>query len=206
MQAIALSGLVRIDLPGGTVLRLSEGAEIRWGAETYVPRHATYGAVQSVAALAEGIGNEVPALVMVLAVPDITAAAALVQPGAQQSRVRVWLAEIDLDAASVTGTPDLIFDGFLDQSFFKRRGGVPSLEISVVSLLERLFELNIGNSLSPTFHKAVWPGETGEDHATGLALPDAWGVEAPPRGGGYFGGGAGGGGGGWFDSGRMAHR
>src|SRR3546814_1850748 len=51
--------------------------------------------------------------------------------------------------------------------------------VSVVSLAERLFELNIGNSLNSAWHKSVWPGELGHDNATGLSIPVAWGVESP---------------------------
>jgi hypothetical protein len=97
----------------------------------------------------------------------------------------------------VTGTPAQQFDGFLDQARLQRGAGSLELQITVVSLLEHLFELNIGNWLSSSFHKSVWPGELGEDHATGLVIQDAWGVESPPSQGGA---GAGGGGrGGWFD-------
>src|SRR3546814_14440890 len=56
--------------------------------------------------------------------------------------------------------------------------------VSVVSLAERLFELNIGNSLNSAWHKSVWPGELGHDNATGLSIPVAWGVESPRSGGG----------------------
>ena len=99
-----------------------------------------------------------------------------------------------MDAAAVSGTPVRLFDGFLDQAKLVRGPDKFTLEISVVSLLEQLFELNIGNGLNPSFHKSVWPGETGEDQATGLVLADAWGVEAPPAAisPGYGGGGGGG--------------
>src|SRR3546814_9368912 len=54
----------------------------------------------------------------------------------------------------------------------------------LVSLAERLFELNIGNSLNSAWHKSVWPGELGHDNATGLSIPVAWGVESPRSSGG----------------------
>jgi hypothetical protein len=66
------------------------------------------------------------------------------------------------------------------------------LHFDIVSTAERLFEVNIGNTLSPRFHKSIWPGETGEDAAIGIGLTVAWGIEAPTGGGGavYGGGGA----------------
>lgn len=183
------AGLIRIDLPSAVVLRLSEGAEIKWGSDLFVPAHPVYGGLGSVEALTEGVGSEVPAAQIELLPPSTTSAAALVQPGAQKSLVRAWLAEIDLATSTVSGTPDLLFYGFLDQSRLVRGATALSLKISIVSLLEQLFELNIGNGLNPSFHKSVWPGETGEDQATGLVLQDAWGVESPLGQGGYASGG-----------------
>ena len=190
----AYCGLVRFDLPGPVVVLLSEGADVKWGSDLFVPADATFGAIGAVEALAEGVGSEVPALQIELKIPTSAAAATMLAPGAQKSRVQAWMAAVDLNTSTVTGTPVRLFNGFLDQSRLIRAAGSLALTISVVSLLEQLFELNIGNSLSPAFHKSVWPGETGEDHATGLTLADAWGVEAPPAAisPGYGGGGGGG--------------
>lgn len=181
MARLGIIGLVRIDMPGGTTLRLSEGMAIRWGSEIYAPRDATYGALAGIEPLEEGLGNEVPIMPLKLRPPSTTSAAALVQPGAQRARVRAWAAEYDADAGAIIGTPETQFDGFLDRAELVRSREALDLNFSVVSWLEHLFELNIGNSLTAGFHKSVWPGETGEDHATGLTIPDAWGVEAPPR-------------------------
>lgn len=191
MGFAAIAGLVLIVLPDATEIRLSEGAAVKWGSDVFVPRHATYGALGAVEALGEGVGTEVPAMGMTLLPPSTTAAADLVQPGIQTARVTTWIAQYDSDAMAVTGTPRMVFDGFLDQARLSRSAGSLELAITVVSLLEHLFELNIGNWLSPSFHKSVWPGETGEDQATGLVIQDAWGVESPPSQGGTGTGGGG---------------
>jgi hypothetical protein len=62
----------------------------------------------------------------------------------------------------------------------------------VVSLAEKLFERNIGNSMNSSWHKYVNPGELGQDNATGLTGSVAWGVESAPGGGTTRGGGGGG--------------
>ena len=49
----------------------------------------------------------------------------------------------------------------------------------MVSTAERLFNKADGNTLSPTFRRSVWPLEAGDDEATGLSIPVAWGVEGP---------------------------
>jgi hypothetical protein len=73
-----------------------------------------------------------------------------------------------------------MFFGQIDQTVFKLGRATRDLAMTIVAKLERLFLRNEGNSLSPTFHKSVWPGETGHDNATGLVIPIAWGTESTP--------------------------
>lgn len=183
MQVIGATNLAKIEFPDTTIVRWSDGAEIKWGSEIFRPRHPLYGSIARAETMAEGIGNEVPAMQLVLHPPSTAAAADLVQPGAQMAKVWAWSVRYDPNTATVLdaigATP--LFYGFLDQARLSRGPGKFELLTSIVSQLEYLFELNTGNSLSPTFHKHVWPDETGEDQATGLVLQDAWGVEAPPQ-------------------------
>jgi hypothetical protein len=74
----------------------------------------------------------------------------------------------------------LLFDGQVDQTTFTIARDNRELSVTIVPSSERLFEANIGNSLSPSFQKSVWSGDTGHDNATGLGRPVAWGTDAPP--------------------------
>jgi hypothetical protein len=196
VRTIGLTGLCKIELPDAT-LRLCDGGFIVWGSETFVSKDAVFGTIGSIEALSEGVEAEVPALEMVLIPPTTSGAATIAKPGYQKSRVRLWLAEYIRATGLVDGTPDLLFDGQIDQTPFTVGRDTRELALSIVSTAERLFERNIGNSLSPSFHKSIWPGETGHDNATGLGRPVAWGVEAPPStSGGYYGAG------GDYDQGR----
>lgn len=197
MISYAFTGLLKIEFPTRTV-RLCDGGFLVWGAETYRASDAVFGTISSLDGLNEGVGDEVPALELVLTPPGSTGAGDLVQPGFQNSRVRAWLASFNTTTGALVGTPEQLFDGQVDQCTVKVGRGRKELQMSAVGRLERFFQRNIGNSLNPTFHKAVWPGETGEDNATGLSRPVAWGVEAPP---GYTYGASGGGGGGYFSGG-----
>jgi hypothetical protein len=120
-------------------------------------------------------------------------ASELSQPGFQTSRVRFWIGEYNVDAGTIIGTPDLMFDGQLDQTIM-RWGQDRELAITIVSTAERMFQRNSGNSLNDAWHRSVWPGELGHKNATGLAVPVAWGTENPNR---NTGGGSGGTGGSW---------
>src|SRR3546814_6647984 len=102
---------------------------------------------------------------MTLLPPGDSTPGDLSQPGFQTSRVRFGIGEYDVDTGELDGTPDVIFDGQLDRTMLTV-GASRELAVSVVSLAERLFELNIGNSLNSAWHKSVWPGELGHDNAT----------------------------------------
>lgn len=188
---VALVGLMRIDLPDRTI-RLCDGGFFNWGGQIYLSEDTVFGTVQSVDSLNEGAGDEIPAL-SISFIPATTAAAAeLSQPGYQRSRVRFYIAKFDPATGTLIGQPELHFDGQIDRTKLTSGRGMRALEIDVVASAERLFMRDEGNSLNPTWHKSIWPGELGHDNATSLTVSIAWGVEAPVT---YYGGGGGGGGG-----------
>lgn len=178
MRRIGLTGLLKIEFPTSTV-RLCDGGFFVWGAETYRDKDAVFGTLSNLESLAEGVGDEVPAMRIGMMPPGTSAPSDLSQPGFQNSRCRLWIAEYDVDTGAIVGTPDQKFDGLVDQTTITRGRSSYLLDMTIVSDGERLFQRNIGNSLNPSFHKSVWSGETGEDNATGLGRTIAWGVEAP---------------------------
>ena len=196
MMPFGIIGLCKIELPDSTI-RLTDGGFILWDEEVFASKDPVFGTIASTDELSEGIDAEVPALDMAMIPAGTAAAADLSQPGFQRSRVRFWLGEYVRETGLLDGEPDLLFDGQIAQTSLSAGRSSRELAMTIVSTAERLFERNIGNSLSPSFHKSVWPGETGHDNATGLGAPVAWGVEAPPStSGGYYGGGIYGSGGG----------
>jgi len=177
MIQVALAGLVRIDLPDRTV-RFSDGGVVRWGSEIYAARDSVLGVIGEVEELTEGVGDEVPSLGLTFLPANTATPAALARAGDQASRVRLWIADLDVAAGAVIGTPDLQFDGQLDQAVLTVGRERRDLTTTVVSVAERLFARNEGNALSAAFHALLWPGETGHDQATGLTTPVAWGATA----------------------------
>lgn len=197
MDRVALVGLIAIDLPGHAI-RLSDGGFVVVDGETYESSDPVFGAIGAVESLTEGVGNEVPALRLTFLPASIAAAADLSRPGFQGSPVRFTVAEIDTATGLVIGTPDRMFDGQTDRTKLVSGRGTRRLEMDLVSRAERLFAINEGNTLEPRFHRKVWPGEGGEDHATGLTVAVAWGTDSPRGGSGSGAGGGGIGGGGGF--------
>lgn len=178
MQRIGLIFLLKIELPAQDVLLCSGGFMVFDG-DTYLAQDPLFGTISEALDLQEGAGDEVPAYEITFLPPATAALADLSAPGHQKSRVRLWLAEYDIAAGTVTGTPDVLFDGQIDQTAITVGRDRRELAVTVVSRTERLFARNKGNALSPSSHKSVWPGETGHDNASGLAVPVAWGADNP---------------------------
>lgn len=175
MSSIALVGLVQLDLPSDTV-RLADGGVIKWSSDLFPSSDDKFGTIAAVKADGEGVGDEVPALTLDLIPADTSTLSDLSAPGFQRSRARFWITEFDPATGLVVGTPDLMFDGQVDQSTLVFENRNVEVSLAIVSTAERLFELNIGNALSPSHHKSLFPGETGLDNMTGLVIPVAWGV------------------------------
>lgn len=181
MSRIALTGLVKINLPDRT-LRFCDGGFFVYESETYRSSDPVFGTIGALQTMAESVGDIVPAVVLTLLPPTTTAVAEVSQPGNQTSPVQFIIAEYDADTGLIT-TGNVEFYGQVDQTILTARRDSYELTVSAVSLAERLFERNIGNTMNPTWHKSVWPGELGQDNATGLTSSVAWGVEAAPSGG-----------------------
>lgn len=182
MSRVGLLGLIRIDLPGHAV-RLSSGGFLRIPGDgtgitgLYQAKDSLLGAIGGISQLNEGVGEQVPVLDLTLLPPMETAPADLSRPGYQASPVKLMMAQFDPTTGLIVGDPDVLFAGQIDQTkivFGKPR----QVKMSIVSTHARLLERNIGNSLNPSWHKSIWPGETGHDQATGLGRTRAWGVES----------------------------
>lgn len=179
---IAMVGLLEIVHPAATI-RLCDGGFLDWpGRGLFVARDTTFGTLGSVEPAGEAVGDEAPAGRFSLLVPDVSAAISLARADAQGAPVRMWMAEADPDAATLEGTPELLFDGMIDTITLQLARGSAEVGIEYVSSAERLFMIKEGNVLSDPFHQLAWPGETGFSQCTGSVTAVPWGVNGPPRG------------------------
>ncbi len=199
---VGITGLLKIELPAHTVL-LTDGGVTVWNGDTYTAQDSVLGALASIDTIAEGVGQEIPALELQFAAPGVTAVTALSNGAIQQSRVRLWVAEFNTDTGAVIGTPELRFIGFVDQPQVSFAFREFTVSITAVPDLEAMFFKDTGNGLSSTFHKALYAGELGHDNASGLKIPISWGVKGPPPAFSGFSGLGGGGFGGGFDGGNF---
>ncbi len=183
MNRILLAAILQIDLPEHTV-RLVDGGTLPVDGATFSSRDDVLGVPKEFVALTEGVGDEAPAGVIVFLVPpeDEVPASALTDPAWQGSRVRTWIAEVDAETGTVIGTPDQQSDWIIDQTILRQGDGPRELDLVCISHGQRLLEIDRGNSLSPSFHKSIHPGETGLDNGVGVSATFPWAAAQAPRG------------------------
>lgn len=181
MERVTLVGIMKLELPGRSIL-LCDGGMVPYAGELYQSDDVTFGTVAGFEALTEGVGDELPAGTITFLPPDIAAAVELSQPGYQNSRLRLWIGEVDEASGLLFGEPDLMADWQTDKTVLKRSTGTRALEMVCVTRSQRLLTRNDGNALSSTAHQRVFAGERGFDNAVGMEMEVPWGVIAPPRG------------------------
>lgn len=172
--------LLRIAMPSHTV-RLSSAGFFTFNSEQYTAEDSLVGTLASVETMEEGAGDQVPAIDLTFNPPSALAIGTLTLAAYKRSPVRIWSADFNPDTGLLTGTPELEIAGFVDQPVISYDRGEYSIALSVVANAEWIFNRTDDNTLSPSFHKTLFPGETGHDAATGLANQVAWGTEAPRK-------------------------
>jgi hypothetical protein len=121
MSRIALTGLVKIELPDRT-LRFCDGGFFVYESETYRSDDAVFGTIGALQTMAESVGDIVPAVTLTLLPPDSAAPAELSQPGNQKSPAQFIIAEYDADTGLIS-TGSVEFYGQLDQTSLKDSAG-----------------------------------------------------------------------------------
>jgi hypothetical protein len=197
MQRIVIAAVMLAELPGHTAY-LSDGGMVVVDGNTYTSEDSVLGVPVGFESLNEGVGDEAPAAAITFNPPSGVASSTLNDPALANARIRISVVEIDEDDGTEVGDAEQVADFIIDNPSLKFENNARQLEFSCVSNAERLFLINQGNCLSPSFHEQIWPGEKGLANASGVARSVAWGAASAPRGsssGGVVGGGSGDGGG-----------
>jgi len=176
-QSPTVFGAVSIQLPSAQVNLLDGAGVVTFGGRTYRGLDATYGTLASIEDLSEGTGDEAPSLSITLLPSGDAAAADLASATMQGSPVLIHIGAVDPASGAPIPDPQLIFVGELDVPRLTSKENGRELEYEVVSVFERLFEVDEGARLSPGFHKSIWEGELLFDDITGVTQTFYWGVE-----------------------------
>lgn len=178
-EAPFLFGAIEIQFPDHTLRVLDGSGELTIGGDLYTGEDSVFGVLDSIGTHEETIGNEAPELTISFLPPDASAAAELASAAMQGSQVRLMLGAFDPSSNSVIGTPEQLFLGEIDVPTYEISQGARSVSFTVVSVFERLFEVNEGERASDGFHQSIWPGEKGLEHMTGTVKNLYWGTKRP---------------------------
>lgn len=174
--------LIEVLLPGYSLRHLVGSGEVPWDQKTFVGRDPRFGALVSAGNLQDGASDEAPEWPLTFAPPDATAVGDLTRADAQGSLVNGWIGVLDRETGRLLPEPIQVFAGELDVARLKVGKGSRTVEWRCVSSLERFHDTERGARLSDSWHRMVWPGETGLANMTGIEKTSYWGVEKPPSG------------------------
>lgn len=178
--SVLLFGALKIELPGYTLRLVDGSANIPIGGETYVGQDATFGTIAEMSEMTEEIGDSAPEITVALFPPDVTATAALSHPNMQGSRATLMVGAVDPISGLPIGTPEILFLGEIDvPTITLDQSGARKVEYTIVSVFERLFEVEEGQRASNGWHQSIWPGELGLEHMTGTDVNLYWGAKSP---------------------------
>jgi len=178
---VMMFGALSIALPGRTLYLLEGAGFTMFGGNTYLGDDPVFGSVLSMEALTDGAGDEAPAIKMTFAPKDDAAATTIAQPQMQGSAVSLWLGILTQATGLPIDMPELQFSGSLDTVTLKGGANNRTLEMEITSDDELFFFTDDGIRLSDTFHRHLWPGETGLADVTGILRQIYWGT-APESG------------------------
>lgn len=177
-----LFGALKIELPDYTIRLLDGSAVLQVGSEIYRGRDDVFGTIAALSEMGEDMEDSAPEVTVTLFPPDVSAAATLSHPNMQGSVATIMVGAVDAPSGAVIGAPEILFLGEIDVPVISvTESGERTVEFSIVSTFERLFETEEGQRASNGWHQSIWPGELGLDYMTGTDVNLYWGVK-PPKG------------------------
>lgn len=177
-----LFGALKIELPDYTLRLLDGSAVLQIGNEIYSGRDELFGTIAALSEMGEDMEDSAPEVTVTLFPPDVSGAAMLSHPDMQGSVATIMVGAVDGASGAVIGAPEILFLGEIDVPVIGvSERGERTVEFSIVSVFERLFEVEEGQRASNGWHQSIWPGELGLEYMTGTDVNLYWGVK-PPKG------------------------
>ena len=180
--SVLLFSALKIQMPSHTIRLIDGSGSLTIGVELYTGQDNVFGTIADASEITEEIGDNAPEWTVSFYPPDVSATAALSHPSMQGSSVQLMAGACDPISGIAIGTPEIMFMGEIDVPTINidQQGG-RRVEFTIVSVFERLFEVEEGQRASNGWHQSIWPGELGLEHMTGTDVNLYWGVK-PPKG------------------------
>ncbi|TCM17202.1 hypothetical protein EDF56_106318 [Novosphingobium sp. PhB165] len=177
---VLLFGALKIELPDYNLCLLDGSASIVIAGETYTGQDPTFGTLSDISELSEEDGDDAPEITVTLYPPSLSATAVLANPSMQGCTATLMVGAADPLTGMAIGTPEILFLGEIDVPTVGTDGtGARTLSFTIVSVFERLFEVEEGQRATNGWHQSIWPGELGLDFMTGTDLNLYWGTKPP---------------------------
>lgn len=194
-------GAIKIALPDYDLCLLDGAGEISFGGDTYRGQDATFGTINALDPITEAEGDEAPEWNLSLYPANGAATADLANAAMQGSIVQIFVGVMDPATGAPIGTPEVKALMEIDTAEYVSELGSREVQFTLISVFERLFEVDEGVRASDGYHQSIWPGELGLQYMTGTDRNLYWGGKRPVgqlAGSGFnnFGGGGGSGSGG----------
>lgn len=178
--SVLLFGALKIALPGYTLRLVDGSATIIITGETYVGIDPNFGTISSISELTEEIGDSAPEVTVTLFPPDVSAAAFLSHPNMQGSIATLMTGAVDPISGIAIGAPEVLFMGEIDVPTIDfDQSGARTVEYTIVSVFERMFEVEEGQRASNAWLQNIHPGALGLMYMTGTDKNIYWGVKPP---------------------------
>lgn len=171
---------VRFAFPARTVRLLDGAGQVTFGGETYIGLDDEFGALDTVEVISGSDGEEAPEFAITLNPSSAASAATLANPAMQGAEVRVYVGAVDPATGAVIGTPELRVIGEVDVPTLNATKDERTVEYTVISAFDRLFDEDEGARATDGFHQSIWPGEAGLSEMTGTVKNLYWGGDPPP--------------------------
>jgi hypothetical protein len=184
VDGVWLFGAIRIDLAGiggrpGPLCLIDGAGRLTINGEVYSGSDDVFGSIESIDAISEAEGEEAPEIRLSMLAPQAGGAAQLANPAMQGREVRVMVGAMNPHTGLVIGQPEVKFLGEIDVPTLEVSEAGRRVEFSIVSVFERLFEVEDGSRAQDGWHQSYHPGERGFEFMTGTDKNLYWGGKKP---------------------------
>lgn len=155
---------VTVVLPDYTI-RWADSGSVAWGGDVYAAHDATYGALDSISEIVDGLDDDASPVTVTIIPPDLASVADITAADAQGGRVTIDLGAVNPATRVLVSEPYRLFIGELDQPRLKQ-GRKRLLEYDIITGEARGLEPNEEQRQTDGFRQYVWPDERGDEYAT----------------------------------------
>jgi hypothetical protein len=159
------------------VIRWTDGGAVPWGANVYTAHDTTYGALDSIGDITDGIDDDASPVSLVIIPPTLASIGDITAADAQGGRVEIHLGALGTDGLLVS-EPYRLHIGELDQPTL-RSGRDRRLEYDIITADARALEPNEEQRQTDSFHQFIWSGERGNEFATDGTKYEYWRADEP---------------------------